>query len=381
MKRLITAFAFLAASLPLCAQGFDGQDIQIHGFATQGFLVSNNNNYLGMNTRNGSAGWTEAAVNINDNVTNKLRAGIQLHYTRLGSFGGEDVSIDWAMGDYKINRYLGLRAGKVKIRWGLFNDTQDYDPGYMWSLLPESMYGIDTRATNLSQNGAEIYGRIPLGTRAGKLAYSFYYGNYTYSSDDGYIAQLNEAGYYFNSPPSGKSPGADLRWTTPIHGLMLGSSLMVYNAYGNMTNGTYKIPYTYWPAYYAEYNNRNFFSSGQYMRYVTYQIVTVTGYAPVTQGADVRGWFVMCGYHFNNKFEAGAYYTALTTPSAGDNSNPANFYKDWVVSSRYDFNSNFYAKLEGHFMDGNAVGFYPFNNPNRYKPKTALAVFKIGFTF
>ena len=197
MKHLIGAIIFLFGSLSVNAQNIAGQDIQIHGFATQAFLVSNNNNYLGMNTRNFSAGWTEAAVNINDQVTGKLRAGLQLHYTRLGVFGGENVSIDWALGDYKFNRYVGIRAGKVKVPWGLYNDVQDYDPGYMWALLPETMYGIDTRATNLSVNGALIYGRFPLGPKAGKLAYNVYIGDYTYSSDDGYITQLNESGYFF----------------------------------------------------------------------------------------------------------------------------------------------------------------------------------------
>ena len=149
MRRRILLLLFVSGlASPLFGQ--DMSNIQIHGFATQAFLYSGSNNYLGMYTSQGSTGWTEAAINIVDQPADNLRIGIQLHYTRLGTFGGDEPSIDWAMGDYRVKRWLGIRAGKVKIRWGLYNDTQDADPGYLWSLLPESTYSIDDRATTLS---------------------------------------------------------------------------------------------------------------------------------------------------------------------------------------------------------------------------------------
>jgi len=49
----------------LCALGLQAQDlenIQIHGFATLGFLFSSNNNYLSMASSSGSAQWTEGAI-------------------------------------------------------------------------------------------------------------------------------------------------------------------------------------------------------------------------------------------------------------------------------------------------------------------------------
>jgi len=218
------------------------QNLQIHGFATQGFLVSSENNYLGINTGSGSTAWTEAAINVNDEVTNRLRVGVQFHYTRLGAFGGDDPTVDWALGDFTINRWAGIRAGKVKMRWGLYNDTQDYDPGYMWSLLPEGIYGIDIRATDLSQNGVELYGVVPLMRNLGKMEYSAYYGDYTVASNDGIMESFKESGLAFTSPPGGKTPGFDLRWKTPLSGLKIGGSLMMYDAKGNLTNGTYVQP-------------------------------------------------------------------------------------------------------------------------------------------
>ena len=373
--------AGLAAATAISAQNSDELNhLQFHGFAVQAFLVSSHNNYLAMDTRNGSAGWTEAALNVNDQVTDKLRVGIQIHYTRLGAFGGDAPTVDWAAGDYTFDEYLGIRAGKVKIRWGLYNDTQDYDPGYLWSLLPEPIYAVDWRATNLAQNGVEVYGKVPLG-EVSKLQFSAYYGNYTDASNDGYAENYLEEGVIFTSNPAGRTPGGDLRWTTPWRGLTIGASLMTYNASGTMANGTYRQPTAFWPAYYAKYDYKNLFLSGQYTRLVEYDISAVTSETPSIDGSDTRAWFAMGGYHLTPKLQVGAYYTHDLDASGGDSSDPANYAWDWVASGRYDLNANFYLKLEGHFIGGEAMGLYGFNNPNGLTRRTNLGVAKLGFTF
>jgi hypothetical protein len=382
MKRLLLGTIALALGVIAArAQSLDDQNLQIHGFVTQGFLYSGANNYLGMNTSSGSTAWTEAAINVNDQVSDKLRVGVQFHYTRLGAFGDETPTIDWALGDYKVNRWLGVRAGKVKMRWGLYNDTQDYDPGYMWSLLPEAIYGVDIRATDLAQLGAEFYGRVPFGEKWGKLDYSAYYGDYSVASNDGIMEDFKEDGSVFANPPGGKTPGFDLRWATPVRGLKVGGSLMMYDATGNLTNGTYRQPLAYWSAYYAQYDGRKLFLSYQYTALTVTQAVVINGSAPSTSTENTPSWFAMAGYHITEKLQTGAYYTSYSIVSAPNKSDPANFFHDWVVSSRYDINSYFYAKLEGHFINGNAAGFYAFNNPNGLKARTNLLVAKIGFSF
>jgi hypothetical protein len=379
-KYLLVALGLACASLA-AAQGDDELNkLQFHGFATQALVATSHNNYLGMDTRNLSADWTEAALNVNDQVSDRLRVGLQLHYMRLGMFGGDGVNVDWAMGDYRFNQELGIRAGRVKIRWGLYNDTQDYDPGYLWSLLPEPVYAVDWRVTNLSQNGAEVYGKFQVGERSA-VQYSAYYGDYTYASGDGYLESYREQGINFVSPPGGRTPGFDLRWITPAPGLTLGGSLMMYNASGNLVNGAFRQPTSYWPAYYAQYRFKKLFASGQYVRDVQYNILSQTAEAPQVIPSDERGWFVMGGYQLTPKLQAGAYYTHFLDAAAGDNSNPANYYRDWVVSGRYDFSANVYMKMEGHFMDGNGVGFYGADNPNGLAPGTNAMVAKLGFTF
>jgi hypothetical protein len=382
MNRLLAGTVALAlGAAAASAQDLDNGKLQLHGFATQSLVAGNGNNYLGMNTTSGSTAWTEGAVNIVDQVSDKLRVGVQLHLTRLGAFGGDIPSVDWALGDYSVNRWLGVRAGKVKIKWGLYNDTQDADPGYLWSLLPETVYGIDVRATNLSQYGAELYGKVAFGEKLGSLDYSAYYGEYFYATNDGYVANFQQQGLVFNSPAMGKTPGFDLRWSTPLKGLKVGGSLMMYDATGTLTNGLYVQPLAFWPTYYAQYSHRKFFASWQYVKLVQYQTVTLDGTAPATSASDSRAWFVMAGYRLTDKLQVGSYYTRYTLAEAGARSDPAEYFHDAVLSARFDINTNFYAKLEGHLIDGNALGFYTLDNPNPLVPKTNLLVAKLGFIF
>lgn len=372
----------MVVSLCACALAAqDDQGLQIHGFATQAFVFSSANNYLGMNTSSGTTAWTEAAFNVNDQVANKLRVGMQLHFMELGKFGDQGVTVDWALGDYKFDRKLGMRAGVVKIRWGLFNDVQDFDPGYMWCLLPEPIYAVDVRATNLSVLGVEAYGSLPLPKKLGDLEYSVYAGDYYYAPNDGYMEGFTESGLAFSNRPSGKTPGFDLRWKTPVKGLKVGGSLMMYDAQDNLTDGTFRQPLAYWPTVYGEYEARKFFFSGQYMKLGQYTVISEIGSQPSTNLSDTRAWFVMGAYHVTDKLQLGAYYTHYVVASAPDQSDPANYFHDWVASSRYDFDSYFYAKIEGHFIAGHGVGFYGFDNPNGLEPNTKVLIAKVGFSF
>lgn len=379
MKFLFT----IGFAVSLSTGGLVAQDIrwpQFHGFVTEAFSYTGGNNYLGMNTNAGSPAWIEAAVNGNEQITDNLRIGAQVHLTKLGAFGASGLDLDWALADFRIKEWLGVRAGKVKIRWGLYNDLQDADPGYVWSLLPEPIYAVDWRATNLSQMGAELYGKVGLPSRVGALEYSIYYGYYRYAAHDGYMETYKEEGLNFRDLPGGITPGFDLRWRTPVKGFTLGGSVMLYNAKGNLVNGSFREPLTYWPTYYVQYNRKKFFASAQYVRLVQYNDVATDGQPFSSSLQDTRSWFVMTGYNLTNKLRLGVYRTQYFVAGA-DLSNPANYFRDWTFSGRYDFNVHFYCKLEGHLIDGTGGGFYGFDNPNGLLPQTKLLVAKAGFIF
>lgn len=222
-RRALPGLLLLLWAMGLAAQDLD--HIQIHGFATQGFLFSANNNYLTMQSSRGSLQWTEGAINATDSLTDNLRVGMQLHMYQMGQIGGPNVLIDWASGDYKFNDWLGIRAGKVKIPQGLYNDAQDVDALFLWVLLPQCLYGDDNRDFDLALEGGELYGALEPGKHGGSLLYRGYVGENRLDANGGYILQLSEYGLTFPTPPGGRVFGGDVRWATPWRGLMVGTSV------------------------------------------------------------------------------------------------------------------------------------------------------------
>jgi len=171
MRRFIVSILALGlGALPASAQSLDDLNIQIHGYATQGFLYTTNNNIFTTSSSNGSPAWTEAVVNIGAQPIPKLRIGVQARDFLLGNFGNA-ITLDWAAADYKANDKFGVRFGKVKTPSGLFNETQDIDPSYIWSLLPQGVYPITSRNSVLAHYGGVVYGSFKLGPSLGKLEY------------------------------------------------------------------------------------------------------------------------------------------------------------------------------------------------------------------
>lgn len=361
--------------------GLHAQDlagIEIHGFVNQGFLYSSHNNYLTTHSSSGSLQWTEGAISFSDSLTNSLRVGIQLRMYQLGQLGGPNVQVDWASADYRVNDYFGFRAGKVKTVIALFNDSQDVDALFLWTLLPQGVYPSDNEGYFLSHLGGEVYGYVPLGERLGKLRYDGFAGESYLPLDGGYIKQIADAGLVLTSEPSGKTYGGDLRWVTSLKGLTVGASADVQGMDGTASQGSLHLVPFLEAYYYAQFTKGKFYFAGEYNGAPARAFLTI-GQAvfPVPVGA--RTWYAMGSYRVSKTFQVGSYYSyELNT---GVPNVAANYSKDWVISGRHDFNSYFYTKLEGHFIHGTGIGFYQSTNPNGLKDNSNILAAKIGFTF
>lgn len=366
----------------ILTSGMNAQDlagIEIHGFATQDFLYSSHNNYLSMNSNSGSLQWTDGAVSVTDSVTDKLRIGIELHVDQLGQLGGPNFKVDWGSGDYRVSDYLGFRAGKVKTVLGLFNDSQDVNPLFLWILLPQSTYPIDNESFFLSHLGGEVYGEIPLGDRVGTLRYSGYVGNNSLDLNGGYLKQLAELGLVFNTAPAGTTYGGDLRWKAPSTRLTVGGSTDVQALDGTAAVGGIHLPPAMVYAAYSQYKRGRFYFAGEYRREPTSIQVTL---GPLTFPVpkDEHTWYVMGSFRPAKKLTVGSYYSHFVNKT-GDMGQPANYSKDWVASGRYDFNPYFYGKIEGHCLHGTAIGYYDSDNPNGLKPNSNMLALSTGFSF
>jgi hypothetical protein len=411
MRRQILGLAlacFSTGRLAAQAQDFKlfNREVEVHGFVSQGFVYTNTNNWLTMNSSQGSAAFTDFGFNMSTSVTDKLRVGAQLYDRNLGQLGQYHPSLDWAFADYRFKTWLGVRGGKVKTTRGLYTDTQDEDFLRVFALLPQSVYPTDLRDATIAHLGGDVYGRIFLKHRLGDLAYTAYAGHRSDSIYSGYPYLLSQYAISFKSY-GGLQYGADLRWTTPVKGLLIGASRMNEDitakgaAVYPLNPGAGFVPFLEFSKsdwtnqFYGEYVAGKLRIDSEYRRYLRDQwFFGVTS----ENVSDIRGWYVSGAYRIVKHLEIGSYYSrySITSIITGalaptyidqtDTNLPANHIYDKVITARVDLNRFWNVKVEGHFMNGygNSTypdGFYPQQNPQGFAPNTNALVMKTSFNF
>jgi hypothetical protein len=271
-------------------------------------------------------------------------------------------------------------------------------------VLPQSVYPTDLRDSTIAHLGGDLYGDISLRHGLGDLTYTVYGGHRSDSIYSGYPYLLSQFGTHFKTF-GGLQYGGDLRWQTPLRGLLVGASRMNENITGKgMSKSPMDlsavIPYTesskadWTNQFYGEYTFAKLRIDAEYRRYLRDQIVLVTS----TNLTDVRGWYISGSFRVNKRLELGSYYSryAITSvyggflatigPNSTDTSLPANHIDDKVISARIELKKFWNAKIEGHFMDGYGSsiypdGFYPQVNPAGFRPNTNALVLKTSVNF
>jgi hypothetical protein len=386
------SLAFAPAKLEAQFNQFtiDGQTFQVHGFASQGYAGSNQNNYLTMDTSKGSFAFTDGGLNVTTSFGDKFRVGAQGYIRDVGQLGGGRFELDWAFGDYKFKDWFGIRAGKVKTTLGLFTDTQDAESLHTWALLPQSIYPTDLRTSSIAHTGGDIYGEVSL-KRAGTLNYTAYAGS---RSND------TRSGYYFNTQDTGVPIktfkgtliGMDVRWNTPVSGLTVGTSFMderdnitgQYAAYGNVPYLITSDP-NHATAVYADYTRGKLRLNSELRINKSIDNFTLLGNTSLANVGN-KGWFASAAYRLTSRLELGAYNSRFYVDKPSTPEAAANHIFDQTISARFDLTRWWDWKVEGHFINGygdlySAHGFYLRSNPGGTKPATDLLIVRTGFYF
>jgi len=410
MRRQILGLALACFSMGRLAQAQDfklfNREVEVHGFVSQGFVYTNTNNWLTMNSSQGSAAFTDFGFNMSTSVTDKLRVGAQLYDRNLGQLGQYHPSLDWAFADYRFKSWFGVRGGKVKTTLGLYTDTQDEDFLRVFALLPQGVYPTDLRDATIAHLGGDVYGDIFLKHGLGDLYYTAYAGHRSDSAYSGYPYYFASFGAHIANL-GGLQYGADLRWKTPLKGVLIGASRTNEDssAKGTAINpfnpAAGLVPYSEFSKadwtnqFYGQYTVRRLRIDSEYRRYVRDQEI-FNGNSE--SFADVRGWYISGAYRICKRLQIGSYYSRYTItnvvrgplsafyPSATDTSLPGNHDYDKVITGRVDLTRFWNAKIEGHFMNGYGSGPYPNGfytqvNPQGFTPNTDALVVKTSINF
>lgn len=148
-------------------------DWQVHGFISQGFTLSKGNNVNGSSKdHSGSLKYQEFGLNGSWRPRGDLLLAGQLAAVRAGRATDEYLVLEYGLVDYtpvqtERGRF-GLRAGKLKLPIGFYNDSRDAVFTRPSILLP-SMYLENQGARSFgyfSELGVSLYGDLYAGDHA-----------------------------------------------------------------------------------------------------------------------------------------------------------------------------------------------------------------------
>lgn len=361
------------------------RDLQIHGFVSEGAFLSTANEYIGVSSR-GSLKLFEAGVNVSTEVADRLRVGMQIFARDFGRFE-DPPRFDWAFLDYRWRSWLGLRAGIVKMPFGLYNEYADIDSARVSILMPQAVYPFRNRDVLLSHRGFALYGEHPIGP-AGALEYQAWVGTVSIPENALILdnARLEEIDTKYVA-------GGQLFWRPPVDNLRIGATLIRLSVDFHIQlppetvaalimAGLVPPDYTgdllvtqrpnTWAVGSAEYSRGDATFAVEYSRAFKRQRSSPMLIPPLDE--DQERFYGLAAYRFAPWLELGAYYSVFHADAGDrDGSDPRwaeNYHayqRDLAVSARFDVNPNWLWKAEAHVIDGTADLDSTHNpDPERY---------------
>ncbi len=379
--RVLTCSLTIGVCVALPARAIDANSIQVHGFASQAYTLTNKNNFFGESTGNGSFETTELGVNASWRMFPELQLAGQLLWRKAGNIDDDKIQLDYGLIDYRFfsneQHHHGVRLGRIKNPLGLYNDTRDVAFTRPGVILPQSIYFDRTRDLALSSDGGELYGELRFAANTlswelvvaqprtsdvdteiallgadrvgnlegdtsliGRLIYDHYGGRLRFAISS---AQLNLE----YQPGSGDPGGAGtIRFTPTVLS-------------GQFNSEDWSIT--------AEYARRNF-HFGDDIVYVPAMLKKITGESYYLQSEYrlAEKWELMTRYDVTYQNVDDRTGQKLETLTAGAIPGYSQFAKDWTVGVRWDPTPVWMVRAEQHWVNGTA--WLPFqDNPDRTK--------------
>jgi hypothetical protein len=309
--------------------------VEVHGFASQGFILTLKNDYLAERSTHGSFEFSEIGINFTKDLTDTLRFGTQLFAQDLGPTGNYEAKVDWFYADYRWKDWLGVRAGRLKIPYGLYNEIQDVDSARTPVLLPQSVYPLQSREILFAQTGGELYGFLR-SEGAGALEYRAFGGSIYLDSE-----ALTPPGAGFDL--RFKVPyvvGGRVLWETPLEGLRVGGTLETVLLdttvfVPGMASFQIKNRTTLWVGS-AEYIAGELLLAAEYARSTSKQHSDRPELSPPIDVTSERA-YAMASFRVTPWLQPGAYYSVLF-PDVDHRGGRENRQYDIAATLRFDAN-------------------------------------------
>lgn len=351
-------------------------DVQFHGFMSQGLFHSSGNNVYGSSRDGVSAGSTEVGLNVIYQPLNNLHFAAQGLYQRAGAITGNagEFSLDFAFIDFSFLNFesgnVGVRGGRIKHPWGLYNETRDVAFTHPTIFLP-LLYFERSRKVMLSMNGGQVYTNY--NTDFGNINFKFSYGMVNADSRNLLLAITN------NPLVPGRLKAKPSFVTQLSYELMEGRYIVAVS-YADVNMGyTSDITFDPYAAldvnmrplnFSAQYNGEKFNLTSEYtLRWNSFSGArsVQTDAAPISQY-----WYVQAGYRVLDNLMFTLRYDDMVQNTSDPRGHifhhltglPAHitFAQDIVLGVRWDITPSWMLRMEYHQVHG-AASISLIDNP------------------
>jgi hypothetical protein len=390
--------AGLLFSHPQPAWCYDLGPVQLHGFASQGFILTSENNIHGSGTKtHGSFDFNELGLNGSYQLQESIVCSGQVVSRDLGDEGNNAVYIDYLQADMQFTDWFGTRIGRYKVPMGFYNQTRDIDLARPTVFLPQSIYPEEYRPFVSNATGGLIYGNMHH-AGLGNFDYEFFYGQ-AGEDDDSCLVQALEVMYNGRDMDmeSKASYGGSVQYTPPIDGLRFGVSFLAgdsdFDYIDNTTglkatsersmNSTSIVSVAYALADFT------FVSEYMYSRQRnTLKIGDTTIYKNTLR--EPEGFYIGGAYRITNKLETALYWESFSRDKNdrhGDDLQAAGledhqaWHKGWTLAVRYDITDWWLMKAEASLIDGTGLTSPHYKEPGTLARHSNSLYLKTTFHF
>ena len=364
------------------AHAYDLGPVKLHGFISQGYILSSDNNINASDTAdNGSFDFNEMAINATYQLNDSIVLSGQLGSRKLGDEGNNDLYIDYLQADIELQDWLGTRLGRFKLPLGFYNQTRDIDLARPTVFLPQSIYPESYRPFVASVTGGLVYGNIHHDA-VGDLDYEIYYGRGGEDDDSCLVQSLEVILKGRDMDMTSKDVyGGAVQYSPNIDGLRFNLSVTLGEAtfdYIEQSSG-YSLDASLdgsmepISVLSAEYTINDFTFVSEYMTARQYSTLRI---GPTTYFQDKltksEGFYISGAYHVTEKLETAVYWESFY-PDKNDKDGKkqvarggedhSGWHRAWTLAIRYDITDWWLVKAEGRLINGTALTSPHYNPP------------------
>jgi hypothetical protein len=325
-------FALLAVLgiLPTVALGQETADwlsrFSVHGYISQAYAVSEDHPIAGIPTA-GTTDYRDLALQLRYDQDRKNAFVLQLRQERLGDSPRrrEDVELDWAFYQRNISDALSVKAGRIPLPLGIFNEAGGPATASPFFRPPSEFY--ERRYTSKTLEG--VLGTLALDAPAG---WSF--------DVDGYYGQWKvDYGDEGEQSDARNAWGGQVWANTPLPGVRIGGG--AYRCDVEPPDGV-TVDYLMLHAS-VEADLDRWRLASEYMS------------GNLDQRGRYRAWYLQAGYEVTRRLSVHARgaVARITTPVVDyDYDTSAKLSEDLALSINYALQPSIVFKLEGHTNQG-----------------------------